>query len=474
MTMMKVVAFAAGLAVLGAAGAAAAGIDEIDPAVAARLYNKDMLDPAQPVGPSAWRDFVAKNPPPWKIGYASSYAGNTWRAGAMIAALMIGVTLFTTVRARGESILKSWSFPAKFPDLVLFSPTSVSAKRIDLIRKDHPEAAEISGLAAFPVKMPNSAFRVGEVLANGSTNFVAVDPQSFPTMVEMDFIQGDRQSALRKLAEGGHILISKEFYNARGLGVGDKLTFLDHEGKTVDFTIAGVVTSNGMDMAKNYFDLRSTFQEAAISSVLGTLDDARKHFQLNGVNLMLLNLNPQAANAAASNKLREDLQQEGFQSASSVEMKTGIRDLIQHVVDILSIISVGGLCVASLGVANMVIASVHARRFEFGVLRAIGAGRWQLIRLVLAEVTLIGLVAGILGALAGLHFTFMGTLVDRTMVGFPTKFLSPTWPGRLVAIRDSLFVAAAITILLAWLASLLPAIKGAYAAQRTLLAGGRA
>ena len=83
MTMMKVVAFAAGLAVLGAAGAAAAGIDEIDPAVAARLYNKDMLDPAQPVGPSAWRDFVAKNPPPWKIGYASSYAGNTWRAGAM-------------------------------------------------------------------------------------------------------------------------------------------------------------------------------------------------------------------------------------------------------------------------------------------------------------------------------------------------------------------------------------------------------
>jgi ribose transport system substrate-binding protein len=61
----------------------AEGLDEISPDVAKRLYNKDMLDPAQPVGPSAWRDFTAKRPPPWKIGYASSYAGNTWRAAVM-------------------------------------------------------------------------------------------------------------------------------------------------------------------------------------------------------------------------------------------------------------------------------------------------------------------------------------------------------------------------------------------------------
>ncbi|MFC4227759.1 ABC transporter substrate-binding protein [Hoeflea alexandrii] len=76
-------ALAAGFLALGAINVHAEGIDEINPDVAARLYNPDMLDPAQPIGPSAWRDFVAKNPPPWKIGYASSYAGNTWRAGVM-------------------------------------------------------------------------------------------------------------------------------------------------------------------------------------------------------------------------------------------------------------------------------------------------------------------------------------------------------------------------------------------------------
>lgn len=83
MSIVRTMMLAAGLAVLGGIGAHAAGIDEIDPAVAKRLYSKDMLDPAQPIGASAWRNFVAKNPPPWKIGYASSYAGNTWRAAVM-------------------------------------------------------------------------------------------------------------------------------------------------------------------------------------------------------------------------------------------------------------------------------------------------------------------------------------------------------------------------------------------------------
>ena len=68
---------------LGAFAAQAEGLDEIGADVVERLYNPEMIDPAQPVGASALRDFVAKNPPPWKIGYASTYAGNTWRAGAM-------------------------------------------------------------------------------------------------------------------------------------------------------------------------------------------------------------------------------------------------------------------------------------------------------------------------------------------------------------------------------------------------------
>jgi ribose transport system substrate-binding protein len=61
----------------------AAGVDELPKDIQEKLYNKEFMDPAQPLGPSAYRDFKAKKGPPWKIGYASSYAGNTWRAGVM-------------------------------------------------------------------------------------------------------------------------------------------------------------------------------------------------------------------------------------------------------------------------------------------------------------------------------------------------------------------------------------------------------
>jgi ribose transport system substrate-binding protein len=70
-------AFAVGSPAIGA------GVDELPQQIQDELYNKDMMDPMQPLGESAYRDFKAKRPPPWKIGYASSYAGNTWRANVM-------------------------------------------------------------------------------------------------------------------------------------------------------------------------------------------------------------------------------------------------------------------------------------------------------------------------------------------------------------------------------------------------------
>ena len=83
MRLIRKLVLAAGLAAICTTGAFAAGVDEISPDVAKRLYNPNMLDPAQPVDASPLRDFKAKNTPPWKIGYASSYAGNTWRANVM-------------------------------------------------------------------------------------------------------------------------------------------------------------------------------------------------------------------------------------------------------------------------------------------------------------------------------------------------------------------------------------------------------
>ena len=63
--------------------AIAEGVDELPKDIQEKLYAKKVLDPTQPVGPSAYRNWKSPRKPPWTIGYASSYAGNTWRAGVM-------------------------------------------------------------------------------------------------------------------------------------------------------------------------------------------------------------------------------------------------------------------------------------------------------------------------------------------------------------------------------------------------------
>ena len=47
------------------------------------VYNMDFMDKDQPLGPAVMKDWKSPNKPPWTIGYASTYAGNTWRKGAM-------------------------------------------------------------------------------------------------------------------------------------------------------------------------------------------------------------------------------------------------------------------------------------------------------------------------------------------------------------------------------------------------------
>ncbi len=47
------------------------------------VYNMEYMDEDQPLGPTVMKGWKSERKPPWTIGYASTYAGNTWRKGAM-------------------------------------------------------------------------------------------------------------------------------------------------------------------------------------------------------------------------------------------------------------------------------------------------------------------------------------------------------------------------------------------------------
>ncbi|MFC0601382.1 ABC transporter permease [Streptomyces palmae] len=99
-------------------------------------------------------------------------------------------------------------------------------------------------------------------------------------------------------------------------------------------------------------------------------------------------------------------------------------------------------------IANTFTMLVAQRTKELALMRAVGASRRQVTRSVLIEATLVGLVAGVAGMLAGIGIgAGLRSLLGSTGVTFPDGPLVIT--GGTIAI--SLAVAVGVTVLAAWL-----------------------
>ena len=96
-------------------------------------------------------------------------------------------------------------------------------------------------------------------------------------------------------------------------------------------------------------------------------------------------------------------------------------------------------------VANLIVAGVQARQFEFGVLRAVGAQRGLLGRLVIGEALIIALAACILGSAMGTQGAWGGTVMYRVVIGLILTIRPPLTP---IAIGCACVLV--ITLLAAW------------------------
>ncbi len=137
---------------------------------------------------------------------------------------------------------------------------------------------------------------------------------------------------------------------------------------------------------------------------------------------------------------------------SVAELKAEIDRTLRTATRLMTAIPMVALIVAALGVGNLMMANVASRARQIAVLRAVGATRSQVARLVIGEALVLGAIGSSMGLGLGVHAAYGVNELTRRIWGFPLRF-ALDWP----------FVggAIALTVGVCLVAGLLPARRAA-------------
>ncbi len=446
---------------------------------------------------------------------------NLWRTAGTTVALTIGLGLFVAMQTWGYTMLGPFMPGEWVPDvLVSFQSGGLPDEEIETVR--HIKGVISDQCLPLAVEQPRLAEDITKSEEHSSVTrqdniiMIGLDPQAGfggqNPLLKLKFAQGNREEAIAKLKQGRWCIVPDHFAWATGLGLGDGFKLLPPESpeKPVEYKIAGVVSLPGWHWMTKFSGLRRRSGRSA-AMVFASLYNVRSDFQLKKINFFWMNLEKGAANViqyspassggfyavetnpaldcvgaalqSIADKYLGDEQpvnDQGrwgmgakmFGASARITTANEIRARISSRADSMiwgmSQLPLITLLVTSIGVINAVMASIRARRWEMGVMRAMGVTRFGLFRLIIAEAVLIGLVACLLSLGFGVMAGWCGTGVSR-YVSFFGGMATP-----LVVPWAKLSLGFAITLILCLAAALWPAFTTGRTEPLKLLQAGRA
>lgn len=398
-----------------------------------------------------------------------------WRSVGSAIALSIGLSLFIAIQVWGHTMLETFVPGSWAPDaMVIFSPEGMTREQAEAIA-DSP-GFEAKQCAPFVVEQPrlledltDSAERAS-IVRQDNVIMVGIDPTcafaASPPLFECEWVRGSPEEAVAAMKSGRGCVVPEHFLSETGLGLGDRFAVVPPEkpNEPVQYEVAGSIRLSGWHWQTKPTGMRVRTHRAA-ALVFAGYDSVATDFDLTAIHHIWLNYDPADADPASLGTAardhyaallgtpvnfveparrrsgppdpRNDEAEHGPEKSDVPSVRVVTADEVRHTVRtmagrwlwMMSILPLVAVLIACMGLLNVIVASIRVRRWDMGVLRAIGFTRGTLMRLVVAEGMLVGLVACLLsfvfgftggwcGTAAASYFSFFGGLKPVLVVPF--------------------------------------------------------
>jgi putative ABC transport system permease protein len=346
------------------------------------------------------------------------------RSSATVGALMVGLMFVFATAAYIQSIrhvMDRWMNQMLNSDLIVATSTTLRSTTYHFSEKLSQDIEQIPGVThAENVRFASIPYH-GDTAA-----LIAIGMQDFLSRASGAVEDADEKTVSQTLTSGQGVLASRNFDTRWGLKVGDRLT-LDTPTGPLELPIVGVVDDYRSEKGTIFMD-RALYKDR-------WKDDA--------VDFVDVDVKP-GADIATIKEAIELLTSGNMQAFvyTNVEFRRWVSGLVDQFFSLDYMQLVVAVLVAMIGIVNTLIISVSERRREIGIVRAIGALRSQVRKMVLLEAVAISIIGMIVGTFAGVLDTLFMTRTQSVIAaGYTVPF---SFPWSLTLLTLPVVVAASV------------------------------
>ena len=365
----------------------------------------------------------------------------------MLIAFACGFGAFVAVEVWGSSLMSAFVPSKEWPDaIVSILPGGVSAFDIEKVQSGVKGVRKIHELAPLQVNLEP----LEELPQRGSgmkqyRNALLLGSDWLP---EFRFVAGTREEAEKAIREGDNCIITEMMARARKLKLGDDLKLDCGRGLKMALKIVGLVdlnwhmvTSRGLVRGLNRMPVNT---DGPVFVSFDTVEacDARPAMMVKMTHLWL-DYEPEFLEehgafeagrivereiVEALGMMTEEIEENAVRLHSRDEVADGTLAHGVEIIGSMAKVPFIFILVIALGFVAMLVASADSRKREFRVLRAVGATKGQLARVLIGEALKVagwGILIGLFGgALVGWLCT-AGTRAAMANWGIPPSFAVP-------------------------------------------------